>query len=59
MGLGVRANSMGAQEVCSSILPVRGKGSRRIGQIQWVNNWLCSWCQQGFSFYNCGTLFEN
>lgn len=23
------------------------------------NNWLCSWCQQEFGFYDHGTFFED
>lgn len=53
MGLGVRV-------IFSSVLPVRGKDGRMKRWIFQVNNCLCCWCcQQGFGFYNHGTLLED
>ncbi|XP_068782230.1 uncharacterized protein [Struthio camelus] len=58
--LGMVVKGLGAQVVFSSILPVRGKDRRRSRRIFQVNSWLRRWCwQQGFGFYDHGTLFED
>lgn len=58
--IGVTVRNTGAQAVFSSTLPRKGKGVRRRALIKSVNNWLWRWCwQEGFGFYDNGTLFED
>jgi len=54
--LGVKAKSIGAQVIFSSILPVGGRGSARNRRVMSFNSWLCDWCRcEGFGFYDNGT----
>lgn len=56
---GMVVKGLGAQVIFSSVLPVRvkdGKRSRQIFQVNWMHHWC--W-QQGFGFYNPGTLLED
>ena len=56
--LGVIASDPVAWVLVSLILPVRGKGVRRRALAMHISSWLWSLCwQQGFGFYNHGTLF--
>ena len=42
-----------------SVLPDKGKGFERSGQIWWINKWLQNWCySQGFNYLDHGTYFE-
>lgn len=41
------------------ILPVKGKGLTRSRCILEISVWLSQWhCQQGFSFFDCGMVFQ-
>ncbi|KAM8793368.1 LOW QUALITY PROTEIN: UV excision repair protein RAD23 homolog B-like [Eudromia elegans] len=58
--LGTAVKGMGAQVMFSSILPMSRMDSRRRRQILQINNCLRRWSwQQGFGFYDHGTLFDD
>jgi len=58
--LGVKAKSIGAQVIFSSILPVGERGSARNRRIMSINSWLRGWCcHEGFGFYDNGTFFDD
>jgi len=58
--LGVKAKSIGAQVIFSSILPVGGRGSARNRRIMSIHTWLRGWCCcEGFGFYDNGTFFND
>lgn len=58
--LGVAVKGLRAQVIFPSVLPVREKDGRRREQTFQVNNWLWCWCrQQGFGFFDHGTLIED
>lgn len=57
--LGAAASDSGVQVVFSSILPVKGKGFERAGQIWRVSKCLQGWCcSQGFSYIDHVITFE-
>jgi len=49
----VKAKSIGAQVIFSSILPVGGRGSSRNRCIMTINSWHGGWCcHEGVGFYD-------